>query len=99
MNVPGLVQCLHGAISKCLGCKLIKSTRVTSIDYSAPHHILVETNDGASYCGKKVILTPGTYVNHVLATLKPAFPKVIDFEIYLWASTYFKIGRAATSSL
>lgn len=98
VNVPGLVQCLYGAIGKFPGCKLIKSTCVTSIDHSAQHKILVETNDEGIYHGKKVILTPGTYVNHVLATLKPAYPKVIDFDIYLWASTYFKIGRAAASA-
>ena len=81
MNTPGLVQCLYGKISKCSGCKLIKSVSVTCIDHSSPDHILVTTSDKVVHQGQKLILTPGTYINNTLSTLKPAFSKVIDFDI------------------
>lgn len=95
VNVPAVVQCLHEAISKCSGCKLKKSTRVTCIDYSDEDEIVVTTNDNNSYRGKKVILTPGTYVNSVLSALRPEYSKLINFDIFLWVSTYFKIARSA----
>lgn len=95
VDVPSVVRCLHGAISEQPGCKLKKYTRVTCIDYSNQDKILVATNDNNVYCGKKVILTPGTYVNNVLSTLKPKYPKIINFDIFLWVSTYFKIARSA----
>ena len=94
VNVPAVVQCLYEAISKCSGCKLMKSAGVTCIDYSNCDEILVTTNDNIVYRGKKVILAPGTYVNNVLSTLKPEYPKLINFDIFLWMSTYFKIARS-----
>ena len=96
VNTPGLVQCLYREISKCSGCKLMKTVRVTCIDHSCPDQILVTTSDKVVHQGQKLILTPGTYINNTLSTLKPAFSKVIDFDIYLWSSTYFKIARSST---
>ena len=94
VNVPGLVRRLHHAISKHSGCKLMKSIRVTSIDYSSPDKICVHTNDQEVFYGLRVILTPGTYVNHLLSALKPAYDKLINLDIFLWASTYFKLAES-----
>ena len=75
-------------------CECREGECVTSIDYTQ-EIITVSTNNdkGESfgpYRARKVILTPGTYVNSVLATLTPAFPKYINLRIYLWSSTYFR---------
>lgn len=92
VDVPVVVRCFLDAIGKHSGCKLMQSVRVTCIDYSCEDKILVTTNDNNVYRAEKVILTPGTYVNNVLAALKPEFPKLINFDIFLWVSTYFKIA-------
>ena len=72
--------------------------RVTSIDYTSQDviQVLAVNDKGKSsgpYTARRVILTPGTYVNDVLATLTPAFPMYIKLAIYLWNSTYFRVEK------
>jgi glycine/D-amino acid oxidase-like deaminating enzyme len=98
VNVPGLVRRLQEAISKHTGCKLLHSLPVASIDHSCGEEIKVITEDGQVFTTEKVILTPGTYVNYALAALKPAYNKLINLQIFLWASTYFKIARSGHPS-
>ena len=98
VNVPGLVQCLLKGISEHKGCTLLQNIRVSSIDYSQPEEIMVTTNDGKVFCGEKVILTPGTYINFLLSTLKPAYDQLINLDIYLWSSTYFKVSKSGHPS-
>ena len=90
INVPALVDSFVKALRSCPNCNLLEEARVTSIDYS-DSEVQVYTDKGQKYRGKKVVLTPGTYVNQVLTTLKPAFQHTINYIIYLWSSTYFKV--------
>lgn len=92
VNVPDLVKCYIDALEESGKATLVKKALVTKIDYSKETIDVVALVDGKSqsYRGKKVIMTPGTYVNDVLATLVPNFPKRINLAIYLWSSTYFK---------
>jgi sarcosine oxidase/sarcosine oxidase/L-pipecolate oxidase len=94
INVLGLAQRLQEAINKYKSCKLLHNLPVTSIDHSSPKEIKVITEDGQVFTTEKVILTPGTYVNYALSALKPAYNKLINMQIFLWASTYFKIARS-----
>lgn len=94
VNVPAVVKRLCEAISKHAGCRLMKSTKVTCIDYCKEEEICVTTNDKNVHRARKVILTPGTYVNSALSTLNPVFPKLINLDIFLWMSTYFKIAQS-----
>ena len=79
-------------------CECREDERVTNIDYTKQDHITVSTKNDqgeslGSYKARKVILTPGTYVNDVLDTLSPAFEKHINLVIYLWSSTHFRIDN------
>ena len=69
---------------------LMEDAEVAEIDYSQTE-IVVRTRDGKRLRSKKVILTPGAYVNQVLATLKPAFPSTINYIVYLLCSTYYRV--------
>ena len=90
INVPSLIKSLKSALETSQ-CTLIQSTKVTCIDYSSIQAINVSTDKGQTFTGKKVILTPGTYINEVLPSLSPKFPFSMKMIIYLWVSTYFKI--------
>ena len=90
------------ALKESPNCFLLEGTPVTSIDYTNPSEIFVTAEVSNTtfkkYCGKKVILTPGAYVNHALSTLCPSFLQKINCTIYLWSSTYFKIKQSSSPS-
>ena len=90
INVPALVDSLVKALKCSEKADLVDNTRVRCIDYSLQNEVRVLTDQLPWYFrAKKVIMTPGTYANHVLSTLTPAFTKRISLTIYLWSSTYF----------
>ena len=90
INIPAVVKGFVNALRKCPTCDLIEESEVTEIEYSQPE-IMVTTRNGKRLRSKKVILTPGAYINNALSTLKPAFPSTINYIIYLWCSTYYKL--------
>ena len=89
INVPALIKAFVNLLYDCVICDLLEKTNVTSINYSLPEIIEITTSNGQRLLGRKVILTPGAYVNQALATLTPAFPSVINHTIYLWSSMYW----------
>lgn len=99
INVPALIKAFVSALRACPTAVLMEETSVTNIDYSQPEEIRVTTSDEKQLLAKKIILTPGAYVNLVLATLKPTFPSVVNYIIYLWCSTYFETTCEEKSSL
>ena len=107
INVPALIECFTAALRCSDYSTLLTKACVTSIDYSDPKEIrvLAKVSSGENYTGvekiqefhcAKVILTPGAYINDVLSTLKPTFPKRINLTIYLWSSTYFHREKRAS---
>ena len=91
INVPSLIKSLTSALEASSQCTLIQSRKIACIDYSSIQVIKVSTDKGQTFTGKRVILTPGTYINDVLPSLSPKFPFSMKMIIYLWVSTYFKI--------
>lgn len=92
INVPGLVQCYVKYLTNAAKATLITNAPVTKIDHSSDGYVEVKAEVAgveATYHGEKIILTPGTYVNHVLCTLNPPFKHHINLIIHLWSSTYF----------
>lgn len=92
VNVPGLVQRYFEYLTAAPNATLIKCAPVTKIDHSSDEYVEVKAQVAgaeATYRGDKIILTPGTYVNHVLCSLNPPFEHYINLIIYLWSSTYF----------
>ena len=90
INVPAVIEGLHKKL-KCSGkADLVENTLVKRIDYSLDDEMRVWI-DQRPQCirSKKVILTPGSYVNNVLSALTPTFTEKINHTIYLWSSTYF----------
>ena len=79
---------------------LVKNASVKRIDYSLDDEVRVWI-DQQPQCirTKKVILTPGSYVNNVLSALTPTFSEKINLTIYLWSSTYFKSIPSLPSAL
>ena len=91
INVPAVIEGLLKML-KCSGkANLVEHAPVKSIDYSSEDEVRVWI-DQQPQCirTKKVILTPGSYVNDVLSALTPTFSEKINLTIYLWSSTYFK---------
>ena len=91
INVPAVIEGLYKML-KCSGkAVLVENAPVKRIDYSDVDEVRVWI-DQQPQCirTKKVILTPGSYVNNVLSALTPAFTEKINLIIYLWSSTYFK---------
>ena len=90
INVPAVIEELHKKL-KCSGkADLVENTLVKRIDYSLDDEMRVWI-DQRPQCirSKKVILTPGSYVNNVLSALTPTFTEKINHTIYLWSYTYF----------
>ena len=98
INVVALIHLLADAVRACSKSEIVEGERVTSIDYSQSE-VGVITDKGRHYYCKKVILSPGAYVNEVLSTLKPSFPYNINYIIYLWCSTYFEVKTHSSSVL
>jgi len=71
-----------------------ENTEIAEIIYSE-NGVAIHTSNHETYHAKKVILTPGVYVNHVLDTLKSSkgapFPDHLSLTIYLWTSAYYQI--------
>ena len=90
INVPAVIEGLHKML-KCSGkATLMENAPVKRIDYSSDDEVRVWIDQQPqSIRTKKVILTPGSYVNDVLSTVTPTFSKKINLIIYLWSSTYF----------
>ena len=91
INVPAVIEGLLKKL-KCSGkANLVENAPVKGIDYSLDDEVRVWI-DKQPQCirTKKVILTPGSYVNDVLSALTPTFSEKINHTIYLWSSTYFK---------
>ena len=91
INVPAVIEGLLKML-KCSGkANLVEHAPVKSIDYSSEDEVRVWI-DQQPQCirTKKVILTPGSYVNDVLSAVTPTFSEKINLTIYLWSSTYFK---------
>ena len=91
INVPAVIEGLLKML-KCSGkANLVENAPVKGIDYSLDDEVRVWI-DQQPQCirTKKVILTPGSYVNDVLSALTPTFSEKINLTIYLWSSTYFK---------
>ena len=91
INVPAVVEGLLKML-QCSGkANLVENSPVKGIDYSLDDEMRVWI-DQQPQCirTKKVILTPGSYVNEVLSALTPTFLEKINHTIYLWSSTYFK---------
>ena len=93
--IEGFVKALKAL---CPAFEYREGERVTGIDYTSSEVITVSADNrkgesSGPYTARKVILTPGTYINYVLATLKPAFPMYINLCIYLWTSTYFRVEK------
>ena len=95
IDVPALVHSLVEALKSSTKCNLLEEAVVTSIDHSGSEVVVSVEKAGQTYDyrGKKVILTPGIYVNEVLSTLKPVFPNYINYIIFLMASTYFRVDE------
>ena len=91
INVPSLVKSVKSAVESSSHCTLMEQIKVTRIDYSDTQMIKVSTDKCQTFIGKKVILTPGAYINELLPSLSPIFPYLIQMKIYLYVSTYFKI--------
>lgn len=90
INVPAVIEGLQKML-KCSGkADLVENAPVKRIDYSSDDEVRVWI-DQRPQCirTKKVILTPGSYVNDVLSALTPTFTEKINHTIYLWSSTYF----------
>lgn len=91
INVPGLIEGLNRMLKSSGNADLIENAFVKCIDYSLDDEVRVWIGQQPQYIRtKKVILTPGTYVNHVLSSLTPTFKERINLTIYLWSSIYFK---------
>jgi len=67
-----------------------ENSKVEKINYNE-NGVIITTNSNETYRAKKVILTPGAYVNNVLNTLQPTYPERLSMIIYLWSSIYYKI--------
>ena len=99
IHVPTLVEGFVKALKAKQTFQCREGERVTSIDYTSSDSITVSTvstdNDKrkSSHTTKRVILTPGTYVNNVLSALEPAYPYYINLTIYLWCTTYFRVEK------
>ena len=90
INVPAVIEGLYKML-KCSGkAELVENAPVNCIDYSLHDEVRVWI-DQQPHCirTKKVILTPGSYVNDILSALTPTFTEKINLTIYLWSSTYF----------
>ena len=99
INVPKVVKSVKSALESSSQCRLIQETKVTCIDYSDTQIIKVSTDKSETFTGRKVILTPGAYINEVMPTLLPKFPFIIKLKIYLWVSTYFKIKDSSHNKI
>jgi glycine/D-amino acid oxidase-like deaminating enzyme len=95
IDVPGLIHSFSEALKISTKCDLLEEAVVTSIDHSSSKVIVSAKKAGKTYDyrGKKVILTPGIYVNSVLSTLKPVFPNYINYNVYLFSSTSFHVDE------
>ena len=99
INVPGLIDGLYKKLKSSGKADLIENTLVKCIDYSLDDEVRVWIGQQQQYIRtKKVILTPGTYVNYVLSALTPTFRERVNLTIYLWSSIYFK-NKTVTRSL
>ena len=90
INVPELQEAFLQALRRVGKVDLVDKAQVTNIDYSDQDVLRVQTNTDQEFRGRKMIMTLGVYVNHLLSTLTPAFTKRINLKISLWSSTYFK---------
>ena len=101
INVPAVIEGLQKML-KCSGkAELVENAPVKCIDYSLDEEVRVWIDQQpAAECirTKKVILTPGGYVNDVLSALTPTFSERINCTIYLWSSTYFKSSPSSPST-
>lgn len=101
INVPAVIEGLQKML-KCSGkAELVENAPVKCIDYSLDEEVKVWIDQQpAAQCirTKKVILTPGSYVNDVLSALTPTFSERINCIIYLWSSTYFKSSASSPST-
>lgn len=99
VNVPAVIEGLHKML-KCSGkAVLVENAPVKCIDYSLDDEVRVWIDQQPQYIRtKKVILTPGSYVNHVLSALTPTFTERINLTIYLWSSTYFNSSPSSLSA-
>ena len=99
INVPAVIEGLQKML-KCSGkADLVENAPVKCIDYSLENEVRVWI-DQRPQCirTKKVILTPGSYVNSVLSALTPTFTEKINLTIYLWSSTYFSRSPSSPSA-
>ena len=100
INVPALIEGLCKTL-RCSGkADLAENALVRCIDYRLDDEVRVWI-DQQPQCirTKKVILTPGSYVNNVLSALTPTFTEKINLIIYLWSSTYFKRSPSSPASM
>ena len=98
INVPAVIEGLHKML-KCSGkTELVENAPVKCIDYSLDDEVRVWI-DQQPQCirTKKVILTPGSYVNDILSALTPTFSERINLTIHLWSSTYFNRSPSTPS--
>ena len=99
INVPAVIEGLYKALKSSGKTDLVENAPVKRIDYSLDDEVRVWI-DQQSECirTKKVILTPGSYVNNVFSALTPTFTEKINHTIYLWSSTYFNSIPSSSSA-
>jgi sarcosine oxidase / L-pipecolate oxidase len=58
--------------------------------------ILKAAKAGSSSVGKKIVITPGAYANHIL---QPSFEFSLDLDIWEMVATYFNINAGPQASI
>lgn len=90
INVPAVIEGLYKMLKCSSKAQLVENAPVKCIDYSLYDEVRMWIDEQPQCIRtKKVILTPGSYVNDVLSALTPTFSEKINLTIYLWSSTYF----------
>ena len=99
INVPAVIEGLYKMLKSSGKAELVENAPIKCIDYSLDDEVRVWI-DQQPQCirAKKVILTPGSYVNDVLSALTPTFTERINHTIYLWSSTYFNSTPSSPSA-
>ena len=68
-----------------------EKTKITKIENTA-EGVTLTSKDKQVFKAKKLILTPGVYINQVLDSFSPQYPERLNLMIYLWSSVYYKLA-------
>ena len=91
INIPAVFHALLHSLYASKRAIIEENTQITKISV---HEAGVTLSDqfGNVTKAKKLVLTPGAYINEVLDTFEPSYPSRLHLTIYLWMSNYYKLN-------